>query len=184
MKRRAGPGSQQGGAGRSHTPLTTAGERAKTGAAPASPPGEAPNCSTIASLFAPPGNDSPGGKSCYLLANDEGQAGDDLSLAKKFEHDDSEAGQRQARRRAEQAPGRLEDVARRASGQGAPDSSTADCRPDRLRADGGRLPVYWNGDVRPAAHRDHPRGTPTEPPPRAGCAGGAGARTVVTPTRS
>src|SRR3989442_113913 len=38
----------------------------------------------LASLFALLANDSPGGNQCYLLANDEGQAGDDLSLAKKL----------------------------------------------------------------------------------------------------
>ena len=38
----------------------------------------------LAALFALLANDSPGGNQCYLLANDEGQAGDDLSLAKKL----------------------------------------------------------------------------------------------------
>jgi hypothetical protein len=38
----------------------------------------------LAALFALVGNDSPGGNQCYLLANDEGQAGDDLALAKKL----------------------------------------------------------------------------------------------------
>lgn len=38
----------------------------------------------LAAMFALVANDSPGGNQCYLLANDEGQAGDDLSLAKKL----------------------------------------------------------------------------------------------------
>jgi hypothetical protein len=38
----------------------------------------------LAALFALVANDSPGGNQCYLLANDEGQAGDDLTLAKKL----------------------------------------------------------------------------------------------------
>jgi hypothetical protein len=38
----------------------------------------------LAALFCLVANDSPGGNQCYLLANDEGQAGDDLSLAKKL----------------------------------------------------------------------------------------------------
>ncbi len=38
----------------------------------------------LASLFALVANDSPGGNQCYLLANDEGQAADDLSLVKKL----------------------------------------------------------------------------------------------------
>jgi hypothetical protein len=38
----------------------------------------------LASLFALAANDSAGGNQCYLLANDEGQAGDDLSLAKNL----------------------------------------------------------------------------------------------------
>lgn len=38
----------------------------------------------LAALFALVANDSPGGNQCYLLANDEGQAGDDLALAKKL----------------------------------------------------------------------------------------------------
>jgi hypothetical protein len=38
----------------------------------------------LALLFRLLGNDSGGGNQCYLLANDEGQAGDDLSLAKKL----------------------------------------------------------------------------------------------------
>lgn len=38
----------------------------------------------LAALAALVGNDSPGGNQGYLFANDEGQAGDDLSLAKKL----------------------------------------------------------------------------------------------------
>src|SRR5262245_61632745 len=38
----------------------------------------------LAALFCLVANDAPGGNQCYLLANDEGQAGDDLSLAKKL----------------------------------------------------------------------------------------------------
>jgi hypothetical protein len=38
----------------------------------------------LAALYALLANDSPGGNQCYLLANDEGQAGDDLTLAKKL----------------------------------------------------------------------------------------------------
>src|SRR2546422_159565 len=38
----------------------------------------------LAAFFALVANDSPGGNQCYLLANDEGQAGDDLELAKKL----------------------------------------------------------------------------------------------------
>jgi len=38
----------------------------------------------LASLFALLANDSSGGNQCYLLANDEGQAEDDLQLAKKL----------------------------------------------------------------------------------------------------
>jgi len=38
----------------------------------------------LAGLYALVANDSPGGKDCFLLANDECQAGDDLSLAKKL----------------------------------------------------------------------------------------------------
>jgi hypothetical protein len=38
----------------------------------------------LAALFALCANDSPGGNQCYLLANDEDQAGDDLGLAKKL----------------------------------------------------------------------------------------------------
>jgi hypothetical protein len=38
----------------------------------------------LAAMFALVANDAPGGNQCYLLANDEGQAGDDLSLAKKL----------------------------------------------------------------------------------------------------
>lgn len=38
----------------------------------------------LALLFRLLGNDPAGGNQCYLLANDEGQAGDDLSLAKKL----------------------------------------------------------------------------------------------------
>jgi hypothetical protein len=37
-----------------------------------------------ASLFSLLANDSPGGNQCYLLANDAGQAGDDLALVKKL----------------------------------------------------------------------------------------------------
>ena len=36
----------------------------------------------FAALFALLANDSPGGNQCYILANDEGQANDDLALAK------------------------------------------------------------------------------------------------------
>jgi hypothetical protein len=39
---------------------------------------------TLAGCFCLVANDSPGGNQCYLLANDEGQAADDLSLAKKL----------------------------------------------------------------------------------------------------
>ncbi|HMH50126.1 MAG TPA: hypothetical protein VK548_07830 [Candidatus Acidoferrum sp.] len=38
----------------------------------------------LAALFALLANDSPGGNLCYLLANDEDQAADDLTLAKKL----------------------------------------------------------------------------------------------------
>lgn len=38
----------------------------------------------LAALFKLVGYDSPGGNQCYLLANDEDQAGDDLTLAKKL----------------------------------------------------------------------------------------------------
>lgn len=38
----------------------------------------------LAALAALVANDSPGGNQCYLLANDEDQAGDDLGLAKKL----------------------------------------------------------------------------------------------------
>ena len=38
----------------------------------------------FAALFALVANDSPGGNQCYLFANDEDQAGDDLALAKKL----------------------------------------------------------------------------------------------------
>jgi hypothetical protein len=38
----------------------------------------------LAALYSLVANDSPGGNQCYLLANDEGQANDDLSLAKKL----------------------------------------------------------------------------------------------------
>ncbi|MDP3768692.1 MAG: hypothetical protein Q8S13_11815, partial [Dehalococcoidia bacterium] len=38
----------------------------------------------LAALFKLVANDDPGGNQCYILANDEGQAGDDLSLAKKI----------------------------------------------------------------------------------------------------
>ena len=38
----------------------------------------------LAALYALLANESPGGNQCYLLANDEGQAADDLSLAKKL----------------------------------------------------------------------------------------------------
>ena len=38
----------------------------------------------VAALFALLAHDSPAGNECYLLANDEGQAADDLALAKKL----------------------------------------------------------------------------------------------------
>ena len=38
----------------------------------------------LAALFACVANDSPGGNQCYIVANDEGQAADDLELAKKL----------------------------------------------------------------------------------------------------
>src|SRR5262247_4010897 len=38
----------------------------------------------LAALFCLLANDSPGGNQCYLLANDEGQANDNLSLVKKL----------------------------------------------------------------------------------------------------
>jgi hypothetical protein len=38
----------------------------------------------LAALFALVAEESPGGNQCYLLANDEGQAADDLALAKKL----------------------------------------------------------------------------------------------------
>lgn len=38
----------------------------------------------FASLYALLANDSPGGNQCYILANDEAQAEDDLTLAKKL----------------------------------------------------------------------------------------------------
>lgn len=38
----------------------------------------------LAALFACVGNDSPGGNQCFIVANDEGQAADDLELCKKL----------------------------------------------------------------------------------------------------
>src|SRR5262249_27725074 len=38
----------------------------------------------LATLFCLVANDDPAGNQCYILANDEGQAADDLSLAKKL----------------------------------------------------------------------------------------------------
>lgn len=48
----------------------------------------------LAALYALLANDAPGGNQCYLVANDEDQAGDDLALAKKLVEGNPELGAR------------------------------------------------------------------------------------------